>query len=187
MANLEHVRALSQAEVGAVLDALALHVAEGRTAPRYMDAVVVLLGTGLRIGELLALRATDWDGAAATLHVARSRGALTTKSGRARHVDVPARVAPILARRAQRGVELFPLCERTLRRVLVRACAEAGVRPCRLHDLRHTRITALLLAGVPALYVSQQAGHASVAFTMSRYGHLAVAPPEQRRAWANAA
>ncbi len=150
----------------------------------YSDALQVLLLTGLRLGELLALRATDWDVDAATLRVERSTNG-ATKSGRSRVVDVPDSAIPVLVRRAQGGGDMFPLCERGLRRALARACDAAGVQPCRVHDLRHTRITQLMLGGAPVLYVSSQAGHASPAFTMERYGHLAIADPAARRAWAN--
>lgn len=149
------------------------------------DALRVLLATGLRVGELVALCAEDWDSAAASLRVARSRSG-ATKSGRTRHVDVPNRAAAILSRRAQGGL-LFPVCERQLRRVLVRGCKAAGLAPCRLHDLRHTRVTQLLQAGAPMHYVTQQAGHHSPSFTLERYAHLAAAAAEDRRGWANLA
>jgi integrase len=42
----------------------------------------------------------------------------------------------------------------------------------RLHDLRHAAVTIQLAAGVPLAIVSEVAGHASVSFTDSRYGHL---------------
>jgi site-specific recombinase XerD len=41
-----------------------------------------------------------------------------------------------------------------------------------LHGARHSFVTNLLAAGVPMATVSKLAGHASVAFTVSRYGHL---------------
>lgn len=42
----------------------------------------------------------------------------------------------------------------------------------RIYDLRHSFVTFLLLAGVDAKTVSQQAGHASVAFTLDHYGSV---------------
>lgn len=41
-----------------------------------------------------------------------------------------------------------------------------------IHSLRHTHTTHLVLAGVPLLEVSRRLGHASPAFTLSKYGHL---------------
>ena len=50
----------------------------------------------------------------------------------------------------------------------------------RLHDLRHTHATILLLAGVPVHVVSQRLGHASPTITLSVYAH--VMPGNQREA-----
>ncbi len=42
----------------------------------------------------------------------------------------------------------------------------------RIYDLRHSFVTLSLVAGVDAKTVSQEAGHASVAFTLDHYGHV---------------
>ncbi|HEY0406042.1 MAG TPA: site-specific integrase, partial [Pyrinomonadaceae bacterium] len=47
----------------------------------------------------------------------------------------------------------------------------------RLYDLRHSWVTLSILAGSDIKTVSQQAGHASTAFTMDNYGHVL---PEMR-------
>ena len=52
--------------------------------------------------------------------------------------------------------------------------------PIRLHDLRHSHATILLLAGVPVHVVSQRLGHASTVVTMAVYLH--VLPGSQREA-----
>jgi integrase len=48
----------------------------------------------------------------------------------------------------------------------------AGLRRIRVHDLRHTSATLLLLAGVPAKIVSERLGHASIAVTLDIYSHV---------------
>ena len=48
----------------------------------------------------------------------------------------------------------------------------AGLRPIRLHDLRHTHASLLLLKGVPMVVVSRRLGHASITTTIDLYGHL---------------
>ena len=48
----------------------------------------------------------------------------------------------------------------------------AGLKKIRLHDLRHTHASLLLLDGVPIHVVSRRLGHASIATTIRIYGHL---------------
>lgn len=149
-------------------------------------ALLVLMGTGLRRGELLNLKVDDWRSGRRQLHVSRS------KSRRVRDVDVPDWLADVIGAVAEKksqkspAKKLFNTNKDALRRLLDRACAATGLPHIRIHDLRHTRITYLLLQGVTPLYVSQQAGHGSPAFTLSRYGHLIAATTSQRREWCNA-
>jgi integrase len=49
----------------------------------------------------------------------------------------------------------------------------------RFHDLRHTYVSLLIAAGVHPKEIAAQAGHASVAMTMDRYGHLSPAASPQ--------
>lgn len=42
----------------------------------------------------------------------------------------------------------------------------------RFHDLRHIHVAHLIEAGVDPLTISRRLGHASVAFTLDRYGHV---------------
>ena len=52
---------------------------------------------------------------------------------------------------------------------LVRAAALADIR---FHDLRHTHCAHLIAAGRNPKEISRRLGHATVAFTLDRYGHL---------------
>ena len=147
------------------------------------QALQVLLDTGLRLGELRGLRPADWLRDRGVLLIRRG-AAGATKSGRAREVDVPARTVPALEAFLLRPGRV---CPQALRRRLWAACEAAGLPRIRVHDLRHTRLTLLLLSGAPVLYVCGQAGHHSPAYTMAVYGHLVAATPAQRRAWCEAA
>lgn len=145
----------------------------------------IMLNCGLRISEVYELRACDYDRGNRQLVVRRSK----TDAGE-RRVDVPDRLVDALDR-VQRDHPAFALCVRpsqsTLRRHLTQLCKRAGVPAVTPHELRHTRLTLLLLAGVPVEYVSKQAGHASVRVTLEEYSHVIQAADEQtRRGWANA-
>lgn len=49
---------------------------------------------------------------------------------------------------------------------------DSGLRRIRVHDLRHTSATLLLLAGTPAKIVSERLGHATIAITLDLYSHV---------------
>jgi integrase len=52
------------------------------------------------------------------------------------------------------------------------AVVKAELAPLRPHDLKHTGVAFLASAGVDPSEIARRAGHASVAFTYDRYGHL---------------
>ncbi|HZD71630.1 MAG TPA: tyrosine-type recombinase/integrase [Actinomycetes bacterium] len=57
-------------------------------------------------------------------------------------------------------------------RVWYPATAAANLRGLRIHDLRHTAVALWIAAGAHPRAVATRAGHASVSFTLDRYGHL---------------
>ena len=137
--------------------------------------LAVLLATGLRLGEAMALRRSDWIEDRRVLRVKAA------KAARGREVGVPEWAVPQVERLLAGECPV----ERTVRRVLARRLRAAGLPEVRIHDLRHTRAAQLLLAGAPVRYVSEQLGHSTVAFTLQVYGALVGDTPQARRAWAN--
>jgi integrase len=161
-----------------------------RAAPSELDAAVYLTAafTGLRRGELLALRWRDVDFANSTVRVRASYagGALTTpKSGKVRSVPLAPDVASALAKLSQRewftGDDdlVFPgetgeyMDGSALRRRYKEALQRAGLRPLRFHDLRHTFGTQVIgNPRVSILQLKEWMGHADIDTTM-RYLHFA--------------
>jgi integrase len=158
-----------------------------RSAASEQDAALFLTAafTGLRRGELVALRWRDVDFERSAVRVAGSyaNGKLTTpKSGHGRVVPMVPEVAEVLARLGQRteSVEdddlVFPgeigryLDGSALRRRFVGACARAGLRPIRFHDLRHTFGTLAVRGAESIVELQNWLGHAEVRTTM-RYTH----------------
>lgn len=161
-----------------------------RPAP-YQLLAEVLIGAGLRISEALALEWTDVDlenGAIVVQRPLKANGQVgSTKSDRARRVEIGPRLVRLLAdRRALAGEHhegpsppVFPAAGGGhLNRTYVsnrwhqKALARAGLRRLRLHDLRGTAAASWLAAGLPLVYVQRQLGHAAIATTMRHYGHL---------------
>ena len=52
------------------------------------------------------------------------------------------------------------------------ATRAASLDSLRIHDLRHTAVALWIAAGANPKEVAARAGHASVSFTLDRYGHL---------------
>lgn len=150
------------------------------------SAVMVLaaLKTGLRLGELCALRWQDVDLIKGQLRVCRAatRGIIETpKSGKSRTVPIPdVLVSALKAHKAQTfmrsdlvfcGPEGQLLTRDHVKRVLPQACKKAGLREIQWHGLRHTYASHLVMLGVPLKVVQELLGHASLEMTM-RYAHL---------------
>jgi integrase len=73
-----------------------------------------------------------------------------------------------------------PINPNNVSRSFAALLGQIGLPRIRVHDLRHTAATLLLLAGVPAKVVSERLGHATVAITLDLYSH--VLPDMQDRA-----
>lgn len=153
--------------------------------PAYRPLAELLISTGLRIGEAVALEWTDVDTEALTIRVSRSRkvgGKLGgTKTDQARIVHIGPRTAEILAQHrlassplnvlvfaTSRGTMLAPS---NIRRRWHSPTLKAAKLPyIRLHDLRHTAATLAVAGGESILFVQAQLGHTSVR-TTQRYAH----------------
>ncbi len=65
-----------------------------------------------------------------------------------------------------------PLHPEYVSRTFARLTRQAGLRPLRLHDLRHTNASLALAAGVPTRVVSDRLGHSAMAVTTDIYQHV---------------
>jgi integrase len=152
-----------------------------RAAANDQDGVLYLTAafTGLRMGELLALRWEDVDFEAEAIRVRHSWTAGregTPKSGRGRAVPMMDDVAQALARLGQRerwtGEQDLVFCDpigrhlgyKSLSRRYKEALAAAGLRQLRFHDLRHTFGTHAIRAADPR-EVMEWMGHADIQTT----------------------
>ena len=188
--NAIEIEIIREDEIKVVLDKL-------RGRPLYMIATLGL-ATGMRRGELLALRWQDVDLDGGKLRIERSleqtkAGGLRFKSPKTRRgrrtITIPTSIA------AELRAHLKDQQERRLALGAGRPPADALVFPARdfatrspnaltkewgfamkgkvsLHALRHTHASSLIAAGVDVLTISRRLGHASPAITLAVYGHL---------------
>jgi integrase len=182
--DTEHsVEFLTRDEARRLLDAAEAQATSGHRRMLHL-AVALALYTGLRKGELLGLRWMDLDLHGRRLTVAHSyRG--TPKSGRARHLRLPALIIPLLAswqRECPRSKEgaVFPVGRQNgIARAdamlgLPRLWEKAGLRPVRhvWHCLRHSMASHFVMQGGNILSLQKILGHSDLKMTLI-YAHLA--------------
>jgi excisionase family DNA binding protein len=144
--------------------------------------VLTALRTGLRHGELLALRWQDVDLVAGRITVRQNvvRGMIgTPKSGKPREIPLGEDVlAALKAHRHLRGPLVFcnsggdMLTDSEQKNPLTHACRRAGLRPIGWHVLRHSFASQLAMRGATLKVIQELLGHSTITMTM-RYAHLA--------------
>lgn len=163
-----------------------------RTYPEYALIVRLAAWTGLRAGEICALRVGRVNPLLGRIEVAESADDRTgqvlfgpPKTYQRRSVPVPRTLAlELSAHLATRpsspdalvftAPEGGPLCHRNFYRRHFRPAVERSVVPAsmRFHDLRHTAAALMVAEGAHALAIKERLGHSSITVTMDRYGHL---------------
>src|SRR5712691_6332825 len=179
--------------------ALAARILQAVRSTHLELPVAVAIATGMRRGEILALRWSDLDPELTVAHVRRS---LQTTGGKLvfeepktrrsrRAVDLPGFLRPYLARQIQSQARRKAEAQawQDLDLVVDRGdggpcnpdsvsarwhgvCRRRGLPPVRFHDLRHAHATLMLLKGVHPKVVSERLGHASVGITLDTYSHV---------------
>lgn len=144
--------------------------------------ILVALRTGMRHGELLALRWQDVDLVAGRITVRQNvvRGIIgTPKSGKPREIPLGEDVhAALKTHRHLRGPLVFcgadgrMLTDSELKHPLANVCKRAGLRSIGWHTLRHTFASHLAMRGATLKVIQELLGHATILMTM-RYAHLA--------------
>ena len=167
----------------------------------YYVFFATLLYTGLRRGELLALRWRNLDLIKGNLTVVETayklgNGDYIIKEPKTAHsrrsVTLSTSLIELLRAyridqellRIQLGVSLnaddfvfirpdgSPLNPSAVSLAFRRIIHKAGLKDIRIHDLRHTHATLMLQAGVNPKVVSERLGHASISITLDIYSHV---------------
>ena len=147
----------------------------------------VLLFTGLRIGEFLALTVADYNAAEQTLNINKSLAVLngqpiiqppkTPKSKRV--IKLPEKLCAMFSSyiasmyEPQADERLFPMLNKhSLAKALKTTAKQAGLKPIRLHDLRHSHASMVINLNYSPKALAERLGHDDVKTTLNTYGHL---------------
>ncbi|MBI2525276.1 MAG: site-specific integrase [Candidatus Rokubacteria bacterium] len=169
--NNARSRCLSQGEERRLLEAL---------PERLRPFVTLALHTGMRRGELRALKWEDVDFSTGAIHVKQDKAG----DGRWVTVNSVAREALLSVKREQKILSPWVFCSpegkflHNFERDWRPALEAAKIPDFRFHDTRHTFASRLAMAGVD-LYTVQRAGGWKTQVMVQRYAHLS---PDHMRA-----
>lgn len=168
----EKFRFLSFEEATSLLDG---------AAPEWRAMILLALRTGLRHGELLALKWENVDLVGGRVFVRRNvyRGIEgTPKGGHEREVPLSGEALAALRALPSRFRDNYVFGSGAVRLTagetkwpLWSACRRGGIDRCGWHVLRHTFASHLVMRGVVLKAVQELMGHATIDMTM-RYAHL---------------
>jgi integrase len=162
-----------------------------------VDIADVLVGTGIRWGELSALQVRD-------VNLTATPPTIRIQRAFKRQEDNSLKLGPPKTKKSRRTIALSPDLADIFRRnilgksydgfvfttawrnpwvhsnyynrrwlVAVKAAQEKGFpKQPRLHDLRHTHVSWLIAARIPLPAIQARLGHESITTTVDRYGHL---------------
>ncbi len=159
--------------------------------PDWFPLVFAGFHTGMRLGELLALRweCVDFEGEQIEVRRSRTRGVTTSPKGhKRRFVPLSKPLAALLKGLPRSGSGLVfvmkdgrPITRDMLKHPFERLCKAAEVPRITPHDMRHSYASLLVSRGAPLNLVQQLLGHVDIQTTL-RYAHLA---PKDGLPWIN--
>lgn len=146
-------------------------------------AFLILFYGGLRVGELKGLEVTDFDFTANKINIDKSysphtKTALSTKTTSSRRtVAMPPEIMTLVHDYLHSFYESpSPAFANVgipkMRYAIKTRSAVAGVKPIRIHDLRHSHASYLINKGVSITAISKRLGHTSPKMTLDTYSHL---------------
>ena len=139
------------------------------------DIYLLALYTGLRLGEIAALRHCDVDLNSKLITVSRTKtkyGFTSTKSNKVRKVPIHNKCVNMLANIIDGNstglIWNIDVSNFTSTR-LKKDCIVLDVKPFKFHNFRHTFATNYIKSGGKITYLSKILGHSSVVITMDIY------------------
>lgn len=158
--------------------------------------VLIALKTGIRIGELCALKWADFDLSGGTINICRTVQRINTENKTKKtilHVDTPksinsARTVPV-TKQLLAFIRKFynsnldncylltgttkPMEPRTLQYRYKKILLKVGIE-ANFHALRHTFATHAVMKGIDIKTLSELLGHSTVKITLDKYVHSSI-------------
>ncbi|MBE6311494.1 MAG: site-specific integrase [Bacteroidales bacterium] len=196
----KEIRFFTEEEVTLIIEECGREYSTGTPVYVYGDAFILMLNTGIRIGELIALEKGDWNEEEKTLHIKRNIQLIKSRDEDGNPVSgcelaynttktySGNRVIPLnqnATNALRRLCDAHPksnyvVCSanetlippQRIERTFYRILKNIGLNKTGIHSLRHTFASMLFAKKVDIKTVSKLLGHASIQITLNTYIHL---------------
>jgi len=205
-ARSKKIRFFSDEEVKAIYNECLIEYKHGKRGYRLSQALIILLYTGIRIGELLGLKweHVDFDNKTIeivesvvlvrarkdekTKYILHEQDDTKTEAGDGRVIPLNKKAMAALQQLHDingkwdyvaantNGTVVRP---RNFDRMIRNILKKCEIEPCGAHVFRHTFASMLFKKGIDVKYVSELLGHASIEITYDTYIHLIEAQKKQ--------
>lgn len=194
------IRYFSEKEMALITEECRREYSTGKNVYPYGEAFILTMHTGLRMGELIGLKKSDWDKQNEVLHIRRNAQPVkrrnedgertegreivfnTTKTYSGER-DIPLNASATEALERLTGASKFSefiVCTSNggmvppdrIERSFYRMLTNIGIEKTGMHSLRHTFASVLFANKVDIKTVSYLLGHASIQITLNTYVHL---------------
>lgn len=148
-------------------------------------AFQLLFWTGIRVGELLALRGSDFNLEHNMLYISKNYARLhgedlflpTKTPASNRNISLPNFLSLAIKRylsiyMSGGNERIFAFSKYHLYGCMKKICDVSGVKKIRIHDLRHSHASLLLELNFSPSVIAARLGHESITTTMRIYSHL---------------
>lgn len=196
----KEIRFFNNRECALIMEEAMREYSTGRRIYLYGDAFILILNTGLRIGELLGLEKGDWDREAKTLRIKRNLQSVRNRDSEGNLLKGSRLVTN--STKTYSGDRILPL-NKNATEALERLCAanpesklivcsskgtvvpreriertfhyllkNIGIETTGPHSLRHTFASMLFAEKKDIKTISKLMGHANIQITLNTYIHL---------------
>lgn len=196
----KEIRYFTKEECALIIEESSRQYKTGAPVYVYGDAYVLMLHTGIRLGEAIGLKKSDWDKEEKTLHIQRNIQSVSKRDGAGNRLTGKQLVSNTT--KTYSGDRIIPLnksalealerlCKQhpdseyvicsskgeivppeRLERTFYRMLKNVGISQAGTHSLRHTFASMLFAEGTDVKTVSELLGHASIQITLNTYVHL---------------
>lgn len=197
----KEIRYFNKQEIALIKEECERKYKNGNLKYSYGDVYILMLNTGLRMGEVIGLEKADWDKENKTLHIQRNVQSIMKRDKNGKRIK--GRELNYNTTKTYSGDRILPV-NKTATEALERLCAKSsdeiqyivcqtngktvppdriertfyrilkniGIEKTGTHSLRHTFASILFADKVDIKTVSKLLGHASIQITLNTYIHI---------------